>query len=311
MKKVSVLKTVYYSIILSLTLVACSKFGSNSNPNPTPPPDSVIPEFIKGADVSWITQMESNGIKFYNSNGTATEGMALLKSLGMNAIRLRVWVNPSAGWNNTANVLAKAIRAKNLGMQILIDFHYSDYWANPGKQFKPQAWKHISFLQLKDSVYQYTKNVMKQLEAQNTLPDMVQVGNEINHGMMWPEGRIDHPDSFAQLIIACTNAVKEIAPKTIMLLHTALGGQNDESVFFLNNMISRGVQFDVIGESYYPKWHGTLEDLRNNLTNLINRYHKDIIVVEYSQLKTEINDITFNLPENKGKGTFIWEPLNT
>src|SRR5207249_1878294 len=115
--------------------------------------------------------------------------------------------------------------------------------------------------QLKDSVYQYTKNVIRELKAQGTAPDIVQAGNEINHGMMWPDGRISHPDSLAQLIIAATNAVKEISPKTIMLLHIALGGQNDESVFFINSMLQRGVAFDVIGESYYPKWHGTLDDL--------------------------------------------------
>jgi beta-galactosidase len=210
-----------------------------------------------------------------------------------------------------AHTLQMAKRIKAAGLKFLLDFHYSDYWADPGKQFKPAAWKELDFPTLKDSVYAYTKAVMSALKAQNTFPDMVQVGNEINHGMMWPDGRIDHPDSLAQLIIAGTNAVKEISPKTIMLLHIALGGQNDESVFFLNRMLNRGVHFDIIGESYYPKWHGTPDDLRNNLTDLINRFHKDVIVVEYSQLKTEVNDIVFNLPENKGKGTFIWEPLST
>ena len=96
-----------------------------------------------------------------------------------------------------------------------------------------------------------------------------------------------------------------------MLLHIALGGQNDESVFFLNNMLSRGVYFDVIGESYYPKWHGTLSDLESNLKDLVRRYNKDVIVVEYSALKEEVNKIAFELPDGKGKGTCIWEPLNT
>jgi beta-galactosidase len=140
---------------------------------------------------------------------------------------------------------------------------------------------------------------------------MVQIGNEINHGMIWPEGHVSHLDSLAQLVKSGTDAVLEVNPSTIMLLHIALGGQNDESVFFVNNMLARGVYFDVIGESYYPKWHGTLDDLRNNLTNLATRYSKDIIVVEYSQLKKEVNEIAFNLPGDKGKGSFIWEPLNT
>jgi arabinogalactan endo-1,4-beta-galactosidase len=160
-------------------------------------------------------------------------------------------------------------------------------------------------------MYAFTKKVITELKAQGTTPDMVQIGNEINHGMIWPDGHVSHLDSLAQLIKAGTDAVLQVDPTIIMLLHIALGGQNDESVFFLNNMLSRGVYFDVIGESYYPKWHGTLDDLRNNLTDLATRYSKDIIVVEYSQLKKEVNDIAFNLPNDKGKGTMIWEPLNT
>jgi beta-galactosidase len=96
-----------------------------------------------------------------------------------------------------------------------------------------------------------------------------------------------------------------------MMMHIALGGQNDESVFFINSMLNRGVQFDVIGLSYYPKWHGTLDDLRYNLSDLLKRYNKDLIVVEYSQKKNEVNELVFNLPNNKGKGTCIWEPLST
>jgi beta-galactosidase len=192
-----------------------------------------------------------------------------------------------------------------------LDFHYSDTWADPGKQFKPSAWKGLSFLLLTDSVYEFTKKVISELKAQGTAPDMVQIGNEINHGMMWPEGHVSHLDSLAQLIKAGTDAVLKVDPSIVMLLHIALGGQNDESVFFINNMLSRGVYFDVIGESYYPKWHGTLDDLRNNLNDLAKRYSKDIIVVEYSQLKKEVHEIAFNLPGDKGKGTFIWEPLNT
>jgi beta-galactosidase len=192
-----------------------------------------------------------------------------------------------------------------------LDFHYSDYWADPGKQFKPLAWQHLNFQQLKDSVYQYTKSVMQALQKQGTIPDMVQVGNEINHGILWPEGHIGHLDSLAEVIKAGTNAVKEVSPSTILLIHIALGGQHDESVFFLDNMVQRGVQFDLIGFSYYPKWHGTLDDLSNNLSQIARRYNRGVVVVEYSQLKKEVNDIVFNLANNEGKGTFIWEPLNT
>ncbi len=140
---------------------------------------------------------------------------------------------------------------------------------------------------------------------------MVQVGNEINHGMVWPDGKISNLDNLSMLLKAGINAVREVAPSAVIMLHIALGGQHDESVFFLDNMLARGVQFDVIGESYYPQWHGSLDDLKNNLTLLAKSYKQDIIVVEYSQLKNEVNDIGFNLPGNKGKGTCIWEPLST
>jgi beta-galactosidase len=140
---------------------------------------------------------------------------------------------------------------------------------------------------------------------------MVQIGNETNHGMVWPEGHVSNLDSLAQLINAGTAGVKSVDASVIMMIHIALGGQNDESVFFINNMLKRGVQFDVIGLSYYPKWHGTLDDLRYNLSDLLKRYNKDLIVVEYSQKKNEVNELVFNLPNNKGKGTCIWEPLST
>jgi beta-galactosidase len=153
--------------------------------------------------------------------------------------------------------------------------------------------------------------VVTELKAQGTPPDMVQIGNEINHGMVWPEGNVKHPDSLAQLIKAGTDATLSVDPSIIMMLHVALGGQNDESVWFINNMLRRGVYFDVIGQSYYPKWHGTLSDLENNLNDLAKRYNKDIIVVEYSQMKTEVNKIAFGVEGGRGKGTFIWEPLNT
>ena len=140
---------------------------------------------------------------------------------------------------------------------------------------------------------------------------MVQPGNEINHGILWPDGNIQHPDSLAALLRAAIKAIKEVDPKIIVMLHVALGGQNSESEFFLNNMINRGVPFDAIGESYYPKWHGTLQDLETNLSALGARYHKPVIVAEYSQLKKEVNKIAFTLPREKLTGTFIWEPLNT
>ena len=140
---------------------------------------------------------------------------------------------------------------------------------------------------------------------------MVQVGNEINHGIVWPEGNVASMDSLAQLLNAGTAAVKAVDPSIVMLLHVALGGQNEETVFFIDQMLKRKVPIDVIGLSYYPKWHGTLDDLRDNMLDLVRRYNKDIIVVEYSAKKEAANKLVFELPGGKGKGTCIWEPLST
>jgi beta-galactosidase len=167
------------------------------------------------------------------------------------------------------------------------------------------------FEELKKALYDYTKKVIQELKDQGTTPDMVQIGNEINHGLVWPEGNVSNVDSMAQLIAAGVAGVKTVDPSIVIMLHIALGGQNDESVFFINQVLARKVHFDVIGLSYYPKWHGTLDDLRDNMNDLLRRYNKDLIVVEYSAKKEEVNKIAFELPNGKGKGTCIWEPISS
>jgi len=275
-------------------------------------------ERVIGADISFLPQLEERGIKFYDK-GIQRDAIDILKDHGFNYIRLRIFNNPAAdsgyspkkGFCDLEHTKQMAKRIKKAGLKFLLDFHYSDTWADPGKQYKPTAWKGLDFSVLKDSVYAFTKKVISELKTQGTSPDMVQVGNEINHGLIWPDGNVSHLDSLARLIRAGTDAVLSIDPSIIMLLHVALGGQNDESVWFIDNMLARGVHFDAIGQSYYPRWHGTLDDLRSNLTDLAKRYSRDIIVVEYSQLKKEVNEIAFGLPDGRGKGTMIWEPLNT
>ncbi|GAA4743724.1 beta-galactosidase GalA [Flavisolibacter ginsenosidimutans] len=272
---------------------------------------------IVGADISFLPELEARGIKF-SDKGSQKDALQILKDHGFNYIRLRIFNNPAAdsgyspkkGFCDLSHTLQMAKRVKAAGMKFLLDFHYSDYWADPGKQFKPSAWKALPFASLKDSVYRFTKQVLLALKAQGTVPDMVQVGNEINHGMMWPEGHVSHFDSLAQLFKAGADAVRAVDPSIVIMQHLALGGQNDEAVWYLNNMFARGVDFDVIGLSYYPKWHGTISDLQNNLRDLSQRYNKDVIVVEYSQLKKEVNSAAFNVPDNRGKGSFIWEPLS-
>jgi arabinogalactan endo-1,4-beta-galactosidase len=270
-----------------------------------------------GADISFLPELESRGRKFYEA-GVEKDAIQILKDKGFNYIRLRIFNNPAdsggysphKGFCDLEHTRQMALRIKKAGLKFLLDFHYSDTWADPGKQFKPAAWKGYDFTQLSKAVHDFTKEVLVALQQQGTLPDMVQVGNEISHGMIWPDAAIKNLDTLASFLVSGIAAVKEVDPSIIIMLHIACGGQNQESRFFIDNMLKRNVEFDVIGESYYPQWHGTPEDLKNNLTDLAGRYQQDIIVVEYSQKKQEVNDISFSLPGNKGKGTCIWEPLS-
>lgn len=271
-----------------------------------------------GADISFLPQLESRGIKF-SDNGIEKDAIQIIKEHGFNYVRLRIFndpakeggYSPGKGFCDLKHAKEMAKRVKEAGMKLLLDFHYSDYWADPGKQYKPAAWKGLNFEQLKKAIHDYTFNVISELKQQGTLPDMVQVGNEINHGIIWPEGNVNNIDSLAQLQNAGIAAVKAVDPAIVIMLHVALGGQNEETVFFVDNMLKRNVHFDIIGLSYYPKWHGTLDDLRDNMNDLVRRYDKDIIVVEYSAKKEEVNKLVFELPRGKGKGSCIWEPLNT
>lgn len=269
-----------------------------------------------GADVSFLPQLEADGMRFYDG-GQETDALEMLRNHGFNFIRLRIFVNPEhadgyapgEGYCGLDHTLAMARRIKEAGMGFLLNFHYSDYWADPGKQHKPAAWEGLSFEVLKDSVKEYTAHVLRSMEKQGTLPDMVQTGNEINHGILWPDGHISYPDQLAALLRAGVEGCREVSTEIPVMMHLALGGQQQEAVFWLDNMIAREVAFDIIGISYYPQWHGTLDDLNLNLHELVKRYQLPVNVVEYSRFIPEVHEIVFGLPGDKGKGTCIWEPL--
>ena len=271
-----------------------------------------------GADISFLPQLEDRGMKF-SDNGVQKDAIEIMKDHGFNYVRLRIFndpardsgYSPKKGFCDLEHTKQMAKRVKAAGMKFLLDFHYSDYWADPGKQYKPAVWRNLSFTDLKKALFDYTKKVIQELKDQGTTPDMVQVGNEINHGMVWPEGNVSNVDSMSQLIASGIAGVKAVDPTIVIMLHVALGGQNDETVFFIDQMMKRNIHFDVIGLSYYPKWHGTLDDLRDNMNDLLRRYDRDIIVVEYSAKKQEVNKLAFELSRGKGKGTCIWEPLST
>lgn len=276
-----------------------------------------------GADISFLPEFEDRGMKFYDF-GTEPgiyiekDAIEILRDHGFNYIRLRLFVNPEnekgyspqKGFCGLSHTLDMAKRVKQAGMKLLLNFHYSDYWADPQQQNKPLAWANLDFEILKDTLREYTRNVLLEFEKQGVLPDMVQIGNEVNHGLLWPDGHISNLDNLAELLKAGVEGTASVAPEMPIMMHIALGGQNKEAVFWLDNMIARGVKFDVIGISYYPRWHGTLDDLKFNLTDLANRYHKSLNVVEYATFKKEVHEIVFSIPGNLGTGTCIWEPLS-
>ncbi len=287
-------------------------------PATTRPIDRMI-----GADISWLPEIEAHAGRFFRDLPAIREGgqpvdvIALLKRHGFNYIRLRIFVNPAnpkgyspvLGFCGLDSTLSMARRVKAAGLKLLLDFHYSDYWADPQQQNKPLAWAKLPYPALQDTVRSYTAAVLHALERQGTLPDMVQVGNEINHGLLWPEGHIGNLDQLAGLLRAGVDGVRAVSPDMPVMLHLALGGQNQEARFWLDNMLARGVRFDILGLSYYPRWHGTLEDLSANLHDLVARYHKPVNVVEYSDFKRPVHDIVFGLPDSAGRGAAIWEPI--
>ncbi len=279
------------------------------------PTDKKIKRMI-GADISFLPQFEDRGRRYYE-NGIEKDAVQILSDHGFNFIRLRIFVNPEnekgyspdRGFCGLEHTLQMARRIKDAGMKLLLNFHYSDYWADPQQQNKPAAWSSLNFEDLRDTLMTYTANVLRALESQGTPAAMVQVGNEINHGLLWPEGHISKPDQLAELLKAGVEGVKMVDENIPVMMHVALGGQNEEAVFWYDNMIARGVKFDIMGISYYPRWHGTLDDLKYNLTDLVKRYKKPVNVVEYSDFREEVHQIVFKLPDDMGKGTCIWEPI--
>lgn len=317
------LSKILYLSLLGIFLFACSK----SQPAPTTPAPENKVSFSKGADVGWLTQMEAAGLKFYDSTGAQQECMTLLKSLGMNSIRLRVWVKPSGGWNNAADVVTKAKRAKDLGMKIMIDFHYSDTWADPGHQTKPAAWASLSFNDLKSAVYNHTKYVMDTLKLNGIIPNWVQVGNETNDGMLWPDGKVstnqNNFSNFAALITQGYNAVKEVSDTTKVIVHISNGWDNSLFHWMFDGLKASGAKFDIIGMSLYPSyvtggWVSANSQCLFNMNDVIARYNKPVMIVEVGMpvndpttAKACLSDLiskTKSIADGNGLGVFYWEP---
>jgi arabinogalactan endo-1,4-beta-galactosidase len=315
------LKKIVLPLLIFISSIGSCKQGESTGGNapPNPPGNSNL---FKGADVSWLTEMEAAGKKFYNSTGVEKECMQLLKDLGVNSIRLRAWVNPANGWNNTADVITKALRAKNLGMKIMIDFHYSDSWADPGKQTKPAAWATQDFTTLKQSMSDYSTTTLNTLKTNGIIPEWVQIGNETNDGMLWPEGKAStNMNNFAQLIKAGYAAVKAVDPSIKVIVHVSNGYDNSLFRWLFDGLKNNGADWDIIGMSLYPNAsnYSTLNgQCLTNMNDMVARYNKDVMVVEVgmswdqptacnaflTDLLSKVNSVT----NGRGLGVFYWEP---
>jgi len=289
--------------------------------------NGISAQFVRGADIGWLQQMEATGYKFYDTNGVQKDCLAILKDHGINTVRLRVWVNPSddprSGHCSKADVVEMALRAKKMGMRILIDFHYSDSWADPGKQNKPAAWANDSLPKLVTDVYQHTFDVLDTLKSVGIIPQWVQVGNEITGGMLWPDGSTAHWNQLAQLLNAGYKATKKVDPSTKVIIHLDQGNNNQRFRTFFDNATKFGVHYDIIGASYYPFWlhtdyKATIDDLGKNLDDISKRYGKEVMVVEvggeadhvqntYDMLVAVIKKVK-EVPNHKGLGVIYWEP---
>jgi arabinogalactan endo-1,4-beta-galactosidase len=321
------------------------------------------PDFIMGADVSMLRQIELSGGKYY-VNGIEQDCLQILKDHGVNWVRLRIWVDPTddngnglgGGNNDLAKTIEVAARAKKLGLRVLLDFHYSDWWADPGTQAKPRAWSELNTGALQQAVYDYTASVIQGLVSAHATPDMVQLGNEINGGMLWPDGKLWQSgdeqiggfDGLSALLKQGLQAVQDNDPQAgnqakriKVMIHLANGGDNDLYHTVFDGLTSQGVDYDVIGLSYYSYWHGPMADLVYNMQEISARYNKPVIIAETAYPFTvQAGDAQPNLfgdglqelggyqaslqgqatamhdlmaavaqvPDGKGLGIFYWEP---
>jgi arabinogalactan endo-1,4-beta-galactosidase len=304
------------------------------------------PVAIRGGDTSSLYRGEQLGGVYYNSSGTKQNALQILKNGGMDYVRLRVWVNPQDGMNNEATLLASAKEAySTYGLPILLDLHYSDTWADPGHQTTPAAWSADSLSQLESQVYAYSKQVVGDLVAQGTPPAMVQVGNEINAGMLWPDGSTSNWSQLAALLKQGVAGVRAASPAAKIVLHLAASDSLSTLESWYSTAISDGVSFDVIGISYYDYWHGRLDVLQTDLNGLAAKYGKPVLVAETAYPWTlangdsEANSVTSSnttldpgyaassagqaanfrdvlsivqaVPNGLGLGAFYWEPTWT
>lgn len=303
--------------------------------------------FLLGGDISMADKMEQLGAGF-RSDGRKKDLIYLLKDYGCNCLRLRLFVKPNyknAVVNDLPYTLKLGKRIKNAGMKLLLDFHYSDTWADPSRQLKPGDWQTLDFEALEKQVENYTGSVMKTFKKNGALPDIVQIGNEIAPGFLWPDGQLHGEKTteaqwlrFTRLLKAGIKGArspleKSEAEHVRIMIHIHCGGNPHTTRWFFENVLERKVPFDIIGLSYYPWWHGTMNDLRSNLRETAKTFEKDIIVVETAYpfrnqgywkekkamawpisregQRAFLDDLITTVketPNNRGRGVLYWYP---
>lgn len=268
-------------------------------------------EWIIGMDLSTLLEVEHCGGRF-KDGGEEGDALKILQGYGMNLVRLRLWNDPyspegepyGAGCNSLNCVIALARRVKAAGLDWLLDFHYSDFWADPGKQRLPKAWVGMDEEQLTQAVYRYTAETLDTLRELDLMPRMVAVGNEVSRGLLWPIGKVPNYGAIARFISAGIRAVRERAPEADTMIHLDNGGNNElYRCWFDHYLANGGEDFDYIGLSYYPFWHGTIEMFRDNMNDIALRYGKPLIVAETSMGYTmEDYQHYEQLPDEQRKG---------
>ncbi|MCR5725371.1 MAG: glycosyl hydrolase 53 family protein [Treponema sp.] len=285
------------------------------------PVPNLRPDFMKGVDVSMVDQIEKSGGVFYNARGEALDVFAILKENGVNCVRIRLWNKPvyekdvldqdgkvlarkgeamGGGNNDIETDIRMAKRVKAAGLQFMLDFHYSDSWADPGKQYMPQDWKKLSPAKLEKAVERFTRDTITRFTDEGASPDYVQIGNELNSGFMWPVGQLWSPDpavkiggmkSFLRLLDRASRGVRSAkgGEHIKIIVHLADGTRQDLYSWFFDNVEKAGIDYDIIGLSYYPYWHGTIDALRANLAMISKRYGRNMAVVETAYAFTEEN----------------------
>ena len=296
--------------------------------------NSSAQDFAIGADLSFLKAAEERGFQF-KENGQARPGLQIFRDHGYNWIRLRLFHSPTDLPNDLEYTISLAREAKGLGYKFLLDFHYSDTWADPAKQFIPEAWKGMSHDELVKAIFEYSRETMNRFREAGAFPDMVQPGNEVINGMLWPDGKIpENWENFADLTRSAINGILAGCgdmPRPRIMIHIDQGGNLHRTKYFFDKLLSYEVDFDVIGQSYYPWWHGSLLDLHENLAFMAMTYKKPIMLVEVAycaepteyiskpgpfpetpegqqEFLDEVTRMVLTTPENLGQGIMWWEP---